>query len=656
MGLKNLMVVNEDMLITGLSEAGTDFFEKETFIFQYNKRFRSIFNSFNYVANFRLKNSTLDLESLMEDDLILEHCRVYFNFLNGDEVVIVDKNGFKRQLYMKIAINLMPTVNKYIQFVEFELSNYEELRLTTLGDGDFSQSTSMYTVATMGIPKSRNYDYSILDKNELKVKQLLDYLKHSSIMKDSINLRNTSKTMFNDNNMSAIDNRDTSKILTPDKPKNNDFLKELSKDFPGLMGDPTKGSNYQDLKSDQNLGINFPLNLYSEQIDYSRVVEHQKTKDSNMQLVPDSPLPNQSEMIIPAGISKGYSAHLKVMNRDNNSQESIRKKSTTMKKMFKRDTTDHRMIVILNEKIRTLNYNIMLIILATYLAFSLLFQAFAGYYKYIVIREIRSDVENKIIAADLNCKEFASVVDTLQFIDLNRLVVEGSLADSLFTEAGYPSIIAQDEVVKKKSSADLSVYHWRNEINFGNLSFPSMLDEDEKYRNQKLINVEVYDMNINDFKNESRRIPSAFAYVQPLIDRYCARNLIADLLPKMSANSLDNIVEEAIRRNLAGSISLSTATKGRTLYSYFRGIGRNYVVTNTVWQISAIGSVLLVCFIVLFYTLLLRLKFRHVYQIMFGFKVGFAIKFREEMLSRRRSFGKRLERILVSFLWMREQH
>ena len=118
-GFKNLMVIDENMLISGISEAGTDFFQKNTFIYQYNKKFRSIFSSIDYVSNFRLKNGNIEMETIMEDIVILHHYRVYFNFLNGQEVEVLDKMGNKTLLFMQIKVSYMPIVGRYAMFVEF---------------------------------------------------------------------------------------------------------------------------------------------------------------------------------------------------------------------------------------------------------------------------------------------------------------------------------------------------------------------------------------------------------------------------------------------------------------------------------------------------------------------------------------------------------
>jgi hypothetical protein len=621
-GLKNLMVVNEDMLISGLSEAATDYFEKDTFIFQYNKRFKSIFTSLNYFSNFRLKFNELSLDSLMEDDLILEHCRVYFNFLNGDQVEIIDKNGFKRPLFMKITINCLPTVSKYIQFVEFELNLLEELGVTSLDNANLSQSFSMFTVGTLGNPKERKFNYQLLDSHELRVKQLLDYLQNSTFFQFKNNSKKETDTAnfvtLGATGFSGIEKQERESVNNKDR-KNLDTTQELQNQFNNMVNPSHKylknigASAVEDANNNNQLG-------QSEQMEYAKLIQDadaKKTFEKPSEVDNIGALPENLE-----NIQKGFSAHLKFKAKDNRSEESIRMKSSQMRKVFKKDTVDHQYVIILNEKIKTLNSNIMLIILASYLVFSLCFQAFAGYYKYIIIEKIGIDVMDKIIAVDYNGKELNSTINFITAMDLNRMVWEGKLPDNLFAEEGVASIVAQNDNLKSFFKFKMSLYFWKSHLLIQNVSFPGQLANSDEDNSEKKIHLDFYKMHLNKFQTEILKLPSGYSYVQPLIDWYSTTSFVATPLPPLSTPSLDNVVEEVMRRNLGGELSASTVENGRRYRDYYRSLGRYYVNANLVCQLCALFSVLLVCMIILLYTVLLRFRFRYVYLTMFGFKVG----------------------------------
>ena len=118
------MVVDESMLITEVSEAATDYFEKNTYIYQYNKKFSSIFADLNYVSNFRLKNENLELKNIMTDKKILQHYQTYFEFIAGEEIDILDRLGNFRSIRMKVSVVYMSTVQRFIRFIYFELKDH----------------------------------------------------------------------------------------------------------------------------------------------------------------------------------------------------------------------------------------------------------------------------------------------------------------------------------------------------------------------------------------------------------------------------------------------------------------------------------------------------------------------------------------------------
>ena len=190
LGLKNLIVVNEDMMITEISELSTDLFQKNTYVYQYNRRFKKIFKCLNHVCQFKLQSDNIEIESLMDDPKILESFSVYFDYLNGDNIEIVDKNGEKQLLHVSLSIVYMPSVLKYIRFLEYKVvqDNFTG-EFTTLNISDpeqLSYQTSVMNNTTdnlkMLMKNKKPYNYSLLDSKEKKLKVLVEYLSRSSYM------------------------------------------------------------------------------------------------------------------------------------------------------------------------------------------------------------------------------------------------------------------------------------------------------------------------------------------------------------------------------------------------------------------------------------------------------------------------------------------
>ena len=82
-GLQQLVVVDENMVITEVSEAAADLFSKDVSMFQYNSAFTKIFSDLNYVCNFRLRVQKVELDAMFTDFKILKHYETYFDFLDG---------------------------------------------------------------------------------------------------------------------------------------------------------------------------------------------------------------------------------------------------------------------------------------------------------------------------------------------------------------------------------------------------------------------------------------------------------------------------------------------------------------------------------------------------------------------------------------------
>jgi hypothetical protein len=613
-GFKNIMVVNEDMLITAISEAGTDYFEKETFIFQYNKRFNQIFNSMNYFSNFRMKHE-LSMDTLMEDDHILEHCRVYFNFLNGDKIDIIDKNGMRRPLYMKISVSYMPTVGKYMQFIEFELDIMEDFGATTIGEYELTRSISSFTVGTLGNPKERNFNYSLLDSRELKVKQLLDYLQTCTYLgANTMQSKKDTAAMTIKSYTFAATNLNRDNSLLPreggEGGQNGQLVTmEVEREFGNLLTLNERRQTVRDTEPPQPKNENKVV--ISEKIDYTKAIktiEKKKTEMGYKEAQDEQDHKSDFENLIyarTAGITHDLSARFNFMKPKEKSEDSMRFKSSQLRKVLRRDFIDHKNILVLISKIASLNTNIMVILLASYLAFSLVVQAVCGYYKYPVLAKLGTEVLYKMVALDHNMRELNSTVGIITAVDLNRMVLEGKIRDDLFGEENMTSILSNNERLLSQFISYPSLSYWHSHLITTNLSFPSHLP---KQASSQSITVHAYSQEYLSIPSVS--LHSAYSYVQPLIDRYCR-----------GGRDLDT-AEEVIRLNLGPDLIDSIRKRGDALSVYFHSMGSLALSSILLYQLFSTMSLVLLTLMVLAYTALLKYKFRYVYSLMFEFKVN----------------------------------
>ena len=188
LGLSNIMIISEEMMISEISETATDLFEKGTYIYQYNKRFANIFSDLNYVCNFRLKSDHLGLDSIMKDKNILKHYQTYFDYLNGEEMNINDKYGCQRKVRVQINVTFMPTIQRYIRTMQYTMSSLDDQTefMAELNNMDQNMSDNgRSAIAKFKEGKIQKFNYELLDKRELEVKKLLEYLQRTSILQIS---------------------------------------------------------------------------------------------------------------------------------------------------------------------------------------------------------------------------------------------------------------------------------------------------------------------------------------------------------------------------------------------------------------------------------------------------------------------------------------
>ena len=624
--LKNLIVVDEAMMITEVSEVCTDHFQKGTFIYQYNKKFYEIFENLNYVSHFRLKHGNIDLKTLMKDSDILERYYTYFTFLNGEDIEIKDKNGVKRFINIRIIVNYMPSVQKFIRFVEYDLLKEEDVKHNKIKIEFFDEDKSsggpldLTYYNTGGLsehPTSKKYDFTKLDKAEVKVKNLLDYLYSCTILqapsktlhtmtRDDRNRSSSGGTLRNQPTPVISKSRNRPRnVKEPKSQIENDIkMNEIIKSKVSLQGLYTT-VNLEDDNHKNN--ITFEKGGSHENrnsLESSKVIERGNDKHQDT-----------------SSLGNNQYTSAKMRNRNKGSEDSRNKRSTTYKRMAYKESKVHEYMMILHEKIRTLSSNIMFIILIGYLFSSLLFQALMGYQKYHIQQKVGKEILYHLSAVDDTTLAFNSVMKTLDLIDFNRNVFSGVIARDYLSQYGIKDMIEANS----KESGSLK-FVLQSTLNKANKKMIGATINQSEY-----IDSFSYSPRVNGTSyNESRRswepihltFRSMGSFLQPLIDSYATKDLKTIEKNGPKQNPKGDINEQTLRINLGGAESKIIYKLTLLSAGYFRYLtqySKNFLLTS---ELLSILSVLLVAVIVLLYAFLLRLKMKSVYMTIFQFRVN----------------------------------
>jgi hypothetical protein len=630
--LKNLIVVDESMMITEISEVCTDHFEKGTFIYQYNRKFYQIFEDLNYVSHFRLKHGSIELKELMKDNDILEKYNTYFRFLDGENIEVKDKNGVRRFINIRIIVIYMASVQKFIRYVEYDLLKEEDVKNTKINtdlmDEKISEQLDLTFYNTeMRTDLTKKYDYSKLDKAEVKVKELIDYLNDCTL------LQGPSKTLMTSMKNSSLKPSKATSVksaLTPKTDskfnlKNNKSVSHsksrqetTKKDGTKIL--LTKPSNISDITKDKTRIDKSRLSVFSNDTATAKMT----AKDEKVVQSPENSQGQNQEEEEESSKRRYYntSGMEKKKRGGKMSEDSQKRRSTSYRRIANRDSKFHQYMTILHEKIRTLKSNIMFAILIGYLLMSLVFQALIGSEKYSIQHKVANDLMSHISTIDDVTLALDSALKTLDFLDFNRNVFKGVVPKDLLAEYGFSDLL---EVNSKAD--DQLLYKMQNSINTANIKMIDSAFSKEEYTSSFSFSPQVKGLLFNQSTSRWQTINVTFrslgSLLQPMIDSYSLRSLPTILEKGPLDNPEGDALEQTLRKNLGGEetrIIYELTKNAEHYFEYASSFHKSFLLTS---ELLAICSILLVAIIVLLYAFLLRLKMKSVFLTVFQFRVNF---------------------------------
>jgi hypothetical protein len=636
--LKNLIVVDEAMMITEISEVCTDHFEKGTFIYQYNKKFYQIFEDLNYVSHFRLKHGSVELKELMKDNDILERYNTYFRFLEGENIEIKDKNGVRRFINIRIIVNYMASVQKFIRFVEYDILKEEDVKLTKIKTDLLDEENSeqldlaFYDTEMTSDKKQTKFNHLKLDKAELKVKELIDYLNSSTLLQGaSKTLATTLKepSIVPGSQTSGASPKSNLKFTfketkTPPKEKN---IKEVKKKDNSMFLN-TRLSVITDNQKERSLTLKDNSRRSFDSTAGAKLDQTQKTPLSSHNSNSAEPRPTDfrkddvSDDESSRRQNQGAGVDKKKKGAKKGTEDSQRRRSTSYRKMANKDAKILTYMSILHEKIRTLKSNIMFIILIGYLMVSLFFQAFIGSEKYTIQQMVATDLMDHISAIDDITLALNYALRTVDFIDINRNVFRGVIQKDLLASYGISDIVANNSIAD-----DLLKFKMHNSINAANIKMIEAAFKKVEYTDSFSFSPRVEGQLFNESRKAWQSLPITFkslgSFLQPMIDNYVSRNL-SEIMAKGAANNPEgDILEQTLRKNLGSEetkILNDLCKKASSYFMYVANFQKSFLLTS---ELLAICSILFVSVIVLLYAFLLRLKMKSVFLTVFQFRVSY---------------------------------
>ena len=302
------------------------------------------------------------------------------------------------------------------------------------------------------------------------------------------------------------------------------------------------------------------------------------------------------------------------------SEGSERKRSTYYRKIAQKESKVHQYMIILLSKISTLRSNLMFLILNGYLLSSLVFQLAIGYAKYAVQQNVAVDINQRLSVIDDATGSLTAALATLDNLDFNRIVYKGIAPQNLLQDYGIANLL--DSNGQSESWLNHAMQSYLNQINMKMVDAYYISQEiKDIISNSPRVDREIYKDKEKQWVSQGLTFRELGYFLQPLINKYSARDQLAYMPLGISNNPNGDILEQTLRANLGGdeSAEIYRMTKlTETYFNYIANVNKSFLLTA---QLLAMVSITLIVLIILFYALLLRLKMQSVYADMFNFRV-----------------------------------
>ena len=591
LGLRNIMIIDEEMRITEISEMATDLFVKDTYIYQYNKKFARVFTDLNIVCNFRLKHDQLDLDSLMTDKSILKHYQTYFDFLNGEEMDVIDKSGDRRRLRVQINVTFMPTIQRYVRTMSYTLASLDDPKvfMDELEKNDQNMSDNGRALIRERREKNNiKFNYGLLDKNELELKRLLEYLQRTSILSIS---KGASWNVTQDRGVLGLNDihfEEHSFLVgkgnfTPDA-----FTRHLNK------AEPDKKNKIPENSPD--FFVAYP----------------QKSKSNKSAMDSSSEVYKSNESIQKA-------AQDRIALKKASSRNSVAE-TNNLQKGYRRDHIDQKFIRVIHDKINSLWYNCMFLLLIVLFLLSLLTQGFIGYQKYVTFDKLRNDMQKRIIAIDQSSWAIMGATSLAKYIDLTQAVKHDLLNDDAFSEHGIPSIVQKCRDLTGWMKGSIFGFSQRVGISMLSVAYSDIID----------LNFYIYDPRFDTyFLSFSQSAISSnlfwfkgkwggrksISYIQPYIDWYIS--LPSSDLHLKHTDQMENYLTRVLSEGLLEYL----VTDSNQVLHYFKTESQKSYNSILFTQLGAIFAMATIMISISICSGGMQLKMTTLYKMIFNFKV-----------------------------------
>jgi hypothetical protein len=548
----------------------------------------------------------MDLNNLMTDKRIIRHLNTYFNFINGERVKIKDKNGHTRILKMKVSVIYMPSVRKFMRFMEYEVTSTEDDFESSEEDVDADENQKKITRFNKN--KNRKFDYSLFDTSEGKLKMLLDNLEQSTLMKahETLNLASSDgpkgNTSHNWNN-GFTTLHDGMRALNEGVAVFQEPLEQTSKGKKSRAVEEVYPSRFR-IKAKQF------LNKLKKKILERKLTAKPKEPESTGHAGRDKEEKSKSK------------AHGREIQRKQKSEGHSKAASSIFKGATRADEKEQGYIEVIRFKIETLNQNVMFILLLLTVLGATIAQLAFGYVKYIDINKMNKDIELRVVSVDLSAWAVFCAVTTLSYMDTASAIRKSIISNSNFSHFGIPDILAHNHQSKEWMLSGFLRYYTALDLKVVNFSYPQLFDKSFKMNEVNgtgfplLFEAGATQQPVDLWGREQWKIKKLLAYSQPYADKYILRD------DSLASSESDAITEETVRKNVGGDMLGHLLKTSSEVSKYFVLVcerSRDNVYNS---EMVAIGCLVGLAFIVVAFSLFLKQKMRSIYELLFDLKVS----------------------------------
>jgi len=296
--------------------------------------------------------------------------------------------------------------------------------------------------------------------------------------------------------------------------------------------------------------------------------------------------------------------------------------SSNFSQGLRKDYIEQRYIKIVRDKMDSLWYNVLFLLLVGLFMAAIILQAVIGYNKYNTFAILQRDIEHRIMSTDQASMALTSAVNLAMYIDLSKAVEDGKIKDIHFSEFDTPSILMAVHELSQSLKGKMYYYSKKVDLSMINVSYKNIVDLGYFTYDQTIVS---YFIDFNQSANNDNVFwyKSAWGakkflqYMQPYIDSYITATKVHPLTGQLE------MIRDYLSLALSESVMGYLATISDIVKSYF--VGESQMSYNNILtaQLGSIMSLAAIIIVVVAYCGALQLKMNWLYKLIFNFKVIF---------------------------------